>query len=316
MGKADRKETQSLAKQEIAGEKKKTEAFVTQREGERQEARGRSGALYGDVTENWRNLAKTGGYGDVPETPGYAAARGISETGGYDPAQLAKLETGGFDPTQTGIVRGGYGGLMEHGGVTPEEEAAMIRSTTRGTSRLYDTLSTEAARRTAVTGGYGGQGELAKLGRQSAQQQAEDITKAKAAVAGMRQTGRIAGVQGLGGFETDYAAGMRGGVADVAGGRREGADILARIEADVASGKISGAQGLTSTYGLSLNEQVALGQEILAMSGQGMSMTQSQMQILNELAQQPGVLDTIIAGVGAAAGVGKALYPGGVGGGG
>ncbi len=329
MPKKERKETQNLAKQRVATEGAQTREFVGKREGERTESKARSDALYGDVTESARNLAATGGYGNLPETQARTTATELAKTGGFDPTQLSTLRgvggtslaTGGYDMPQLGKVRSGFESLMEHGGILPGEEDVMLRSATRGVAGVYDVLGNEANRRIATTGGQGGGGQLARMARQAGQVQAEATTGARAEIAGIRQTGRIAGVQGLGGAETDFATGRRGAFrdvgaleGDVAAGRVRGGELLGDVESDIAGGRREGAAILADVYGMGLDEQATLGREILTRIQLGQAATANDMEILSYLSTRPGVWDNIIGAIGAGAGVASAVMTGGLGG--
>jgi hypothetical protein len=188
-------------------------------------------------------------------------------------------------------------------------------------------------------GGLGGGGEISQMARQVGQQSARASTDAQAEIARIRQagkleglgglsqleqaaasgrlragegaqafgenvaTGRRASISGLGELETNVAGGQRGIESDVAGGVRSGASLLAQIESDIASGKRTGAQGLTALYGLSLEDATNLGKEILQKQQLTGQLTTAQMEILQDLAKQPGVFDNIIRAVSAGAGV-------------
>jgi hypothetical protein len=269
MAKKERKETETALKSDLARRRQEEDAYVASREVARSEQEQRANALIG----------------------------GLAATGGFDPTQLGYLRgvgatqvaTGGYDMPELAEARAGYRGLAETGGVSPEEAGAMTRRATRGVTSIYDVLSAEAARRRTITGGYGGESEIARLARQSAEKAAEATTGAEAEVAKMRQTGRLEGVRGLAGLTTEEAAGRRAAVTSLTG-----------LETSVAGGVRAAAQ-------LSVDQQIATGTEILKRIQLGQQVSESDLSLLSDLSKQPGVFNSIIGAVGAGAGVISAL---------
>ena len=184
------------------------------------------------------------------------------------------LGLGGYDPTEYESLRQSYQGLL--GGI-PEESAIRQRGL-RGVSSYYDTLFNEARRRQALTGGLGVGGELASLARKGSQQLAETTTDVEASLASLRQGRELAGLRGL----SDL-------YGSVAGGRRDA------------------VQGLAGLTGMSLDEQLNIARDILTRIQMGQQVSESELSILANLAQTPGIFDRIIAGVGAGAGAIRAI---------
>jgi hypothetical protein len=164
--------------------------------------------------------------------------------------------------------------LAVTGGISDDEAQAMETSATRGVRSVYDVLGAEAQRRQAITGGYGGAGELSQMARQSGQRQAEAVTGAKAATAGLRQTGRISG------------AGM------------------------VGQQQIAGAQLLTQQYGLSAQQAQAVMDQILQAKIAGLQLTQGDIAIIAELSKQPGGLGGALGNLGGMMGGAGSLLKG------
>ena len=260
MGKHDRKETQKALWSDLARNQQQTDAYVASREAARSEQEQRANSLIG----------------------------GLAATGGYDPNQLGYLRsvgatqiaTGGYDVPELTEARAGYRGLADTGGITTEEAGDITRRATRGVTSIYDVLSAEAARRRAITGGYGGASETARLARQAAERSAEAATGAGAQIAQMRQSGRISGIQGLAGLTSEEAAGRRAAFGGLAG-----------IETNVAGGVRSAAQ-------LSVDQQIATAQEILKRIQLGQQVSEADLAMLGELSKQPGIFNSIISGIG------------------
>ena len=168
------------------------------------------------------------------------------------------LATGAANPYATN--------LAITGGITDDEAQSMETAATRGVSSVYDVLGAEAKRKAAITGGYGGAGEISQMARQAGQKQAEAITGAKSAVAGMRQSGRVSG------------AGM------------------------VGQQQTAGAQLLTQQYGLTAEQSNAVMEQIIRAQTAGEQLTQGDIDLLAQMSKQPGGFMTAMGAIGSLAG--------------
>jgi hypothetical protein len=211
---------------------------------------------------------------------GTAASALPSITGTY--SDIAN--TGGADASSPYFTN-----LATTGGISSDEETA-IRNTAGATARsTYQTGADAAARTAAATGGYGLSGAVATdLARQGSQAAATAETAADASIVGLRQGGQIAGAQGL-----------------QAGSQNQ------------TQNRLSAAGGLTNVYGMNQNQIASTVDAILRNYQQTGTLNNQDLSILTNLANQPGVFDKIVGTIGtlggAAAGVIKAVSPGGLG---
>ena len=172
----------------------------------------------------------------VQATESYGAAKGAA----------SGLASGTANPYATN--------LAVTGGISEDEAQKMETTATRGVRSVYDVLGAEAKRKSAITGGYGGGGEISQMARQAGQKQAEALTDVDARIAGIRQGGREAG------------AGM------------------------IGQQQISGAQMLTQQYGLSAEQANFVQEQILKAQATGMQLTQGDIELLAQMSKQPGAI--------------------------
>ena len=176
------------------------------------------------------------------------------------------LATGAANPYATN--------LAVTGGISEDEAQKMETTATRGVSSVYDVLGAEAKRKAAITGGYGGSGEIAQMARQASQKQAEALTTSQANIAGLRQSGRVSG------------AGM------------------------IGQQQIAGAQMLTQQYGLSAEQAQAVMDQIIKAQATGAQLTQGDIELLAQMSKQPGGFMTGIGAIGSLAGAAGSVMTG------
>lgn len=197
--------------------------------------------------------------------------------------------TGGFSPDAYSSITGTYQNLMSNGGIS-DADATAIKNEAAGAARSsYSTASSEAARQSAITGGYGGtSGAIqASLARQGSAAASSAANTADANIATIRQQGKEAGAAGY-----------------------------TNLENSVASNRLTAASGASNLYGLNLNEVNSTVSSILQNFQQTGQLNNQDMSILTNLANQPGVFDKIVGTIGtlggAAAGIIKAVAPAGL----
>ena len=137
-----------------------------------------------------------------------------------------------------------------------------------------------AARASAATGGYGATGGAiqANLARQGSQAAATAVEDTNASITGLKQSGMIAGAQGLNTSQQNQA-----------------------------TNKLSATAGLTNIYGMNESQVSTTVSQILQNYQQTGQLNNQDLTILTNLANQPGVFDKIVGTIGtlggAAAGV-------------
>lgn len=300
MAKTDIGDVQKRAKDAYSRNLASTETDLAGLRGSLGESKSRTSALFGQVMPGLLDASATGGY-----DPGMLSA--IRSSG------MTMADTGGFDQGRIGDVRNlfgsagaGFGEMAQTGGISESDADAMRRAATRGVTSTYDVLSNEANRRRAVTGGYGGTGEISQMARQVGQKAAEATTDVNARIAGLQQTGRLAGLGGL----TSTAGAAGGFESGLAAGRRSGTQLLAQIESDVASGRRASLGGLTQLYNITDQEAQDLGHQILQRIQLGNQASSTDMQIMTELAKaKPGLFSSIMGGLGSIASFASTVAP-------
>lgn len=233
------------------------------------------------------------------------AAAGLDDTG----ANLAAgKEFGTANPYATSLAGGTANpyatNLAITGGISEDEAQAMETAATRGVRSVYDVLGAEAQRKKAITGGYGGAGEISQMARQAGQASAEAGTDARARIAGIRQGGRVSG------------AGMVG-EQQISGSAQIG-DLMKTGAGLSSQGRIAGAQLLTQQYGLAQDQANYIMDYILKAQATGIQLTQQDIAMMVEISKQKGTFGAIAEGIGQIGGaVGGILGGiGGLGGGG
>jgi len=191
------------------------------------------------------------------QTQAQPAREQATQSFGAAQGAASGLATGAANPYATN--------LAVTGGISEDEAQKMETTATRGVSSVYDVLGAEAKRKAAITGGYGGSGEIAQMARQAGQKQAEALTTSQANIAGIRQRGREAG------------AGM------------------------VSQQQIAGAQMLTQQYGLSAEQAQAVMDQIIKAQATGAQLTQGDIDLLAQMSKQPGGFMTGLSAVGSLA---------------
>lgn len=206
--------------------------------------------------------------GDIKTAVGGTVAEAQSQLPG---AKARAEESGGRASTAAGELALGTANpyatkLAVTGGISEDEAQAMETAATRGVRSVYDVLGAELQRKQAITGGYGGGGETARMARQAGQVAAEAGTDARARIAALRQGGRVAG------------AGL------------------------YSQDRIAGAQLLTQQYGLNLDQSNAVMDMILKAQATGIQLTQNDIAFLAEMSKQKSGFGAVAEGIGQVAG--------------
>jgi hypothetical protein len=164
--------------------------------------------------------------------------------------------------------------LAVTGGISDQDAQKMETTATRGVRSVYDVLGAEAKRKQAITGGYGGSGEIAQMARQSGQKQAEALTTADANIASIRQQGQIAG------------------------------------SGQVGQQQIAGVQNLTQQYGLSAQQAQSVMDQLIKAQTSGAQLTQGDIDLLAQMSKEPSALSGALGNIGQIAGIGAGLAAG------
>jgi len=194
-----------------------------------------------------------------------------------------------------------YGEFADTGGFSDADKSGFVRQATSGVKGAFDTLSSQAKRANAATGGYGGTAAVASLGRNALNTVGETTTSALNDVNAQIRANRLQGAAGLQsgtGNELAAASGLgaqdqlrmqgqlagAGGLTDIAKLKQSGFGEQAGLEGNVASQKLGYAQlqNLMSSQA---------GQQILSLMGIDASDQQASMKAFQDLANQPGALD-------------------------
>ena len=214
--------------------------------------------------------------GVLSTAQGTAASLLPSITGGYQDI----ASTGGYDPTIAGTINTTFGNLATTGGVSDADANAMQNQAAEAAKSTYQTGQDAAARSSAATGGYGATGGAiqANLARQGSQAAATAVEDTDASITGLKQSGMIAGAQGLNTSQQNQA-----------------------------TNKLSATAGLTNIYGMNESQVSTTVSQILQNYQQTGQLNNQDLTILTNLANQPGVFDKIVGTIGtlggAAAGV-------------
>jgi hypothetical protein len=181
--------------------------------------------------------------------------------------------TGGYDPSVVGRLSGGYQNLATTGGIDEAGATAMRNRAAEGAKSVYSVLGDSAQRQAAAGGGSASAIELSALNRGGGQAASRAVTDTDANIAGLRQTGTIAGLSGE-----------------------------SNLQGDVAKGRQTGVAGQASLLGMNFAQQQDAVSNILKnyqISGQ---LSQSDLQMLQELSKTPGLFDNIMKGISVASG--------------
>jgi hypothetical protein len=216
---------------------------------------------YQDQTKDWSNKYQS-------KFEDYA------NTGGVDPGQLAKLRTG-------------YEGFANTGGFTPEQEAGFRRSASGAVPAAYDVMMNEARRKRALTGGLGGGGELSQMTRQLGETSARANTAGEVALADQERQGKLAGLSGLGGVESQLASNKLSGIQGGANVGQAGIQMGSNLSQ-------AGANMEQNLYNSQTGEISQMGSQILQMLGIDQSNQSLSLQTLQSLANTPGLFDNIM----------------------
>jgi hypothetical protein len=336
MGKKERKAASDAAQAQIAANAEQQKKISAEAGATRTQATERANAMYPELVGGLGEMAKTGGMDEEQLNRLRTTLSEQASTGGYGGDQLANLRTqfgtmaagGGYDPNAVsgiragmgrtfGAAEAGYGNYARTGGFTPGQSQAFIRSSTAGTSGIYDALRANLARRQAQTGGYtpGFTSSTARLTREAAGRTAEADTAANVALQGQIRAGREAGLGGLvttgaqragleTGLESGIAAGRRAGVTgaaglegEVAAGRRATTTAQAGLETTIAQLKQAGHGQMANLFsGLSGQAATSMNQIIQSYQTTG-QLTSQDIQALTQMGIQPGLFSNIMKGI-------------------
>jgi hypothetical protein len=177
--------------------------------------------------------------------------------------------TGGYDPAILGNLRSGYQNMATTGGVSPESEAALGSQAASGARSVYDTLRANAARTSTSTGGYGDTSAIqANLARQGANAATASTSELGAKLAGMKQSGTIAGLAGIG-----------------------------TTEQGVAQGRLAGLGGLGNVYSQNLNQETNAMSQLIDNYAKQYGLTSGETQTLQKIAAMPGFGTNLMSGI-------------------
>jgi hypothetical protein len=223
----------------------------------------------GNIAQNNQNQATAGvQLNSVLDTARTSAANILpGVTAGYSNIS----ETGGYDPSILGKVNSTYGDLADTGGVSASQETAMQNRAAEAARSTYQTGQDAFTRQIAATGGYGaGSGVSAEaLARRGSQAAATAVEDTNASITGLKQQGRIAGASGL-----------------------------SDTQNKVASNKLAALSGSTNIYGMNENQVSTTVDQILRNYQQTGQLNNQDLSILTNLANQPGVFDKIVSTIG------------------
>jgi hypothetical protein len=183
--------------------------------------------------------------------------------------------------------------LANTGGLSPSGIQAMKDEASQAAQSTYATGQAAAARTAAATGGYGNtsavQENLARTGGQAA---ATATQNELASITGMQQQGEEAGTSLL-------QSGMTSGAGGLAAGQQ-----------NVTSNKLAALGGATNIYGMSESQVTSTVSQILQNYQQTGQLNASDMGVLQNLANQPGVFDKIISTIGTLGGAAGGVMSG------
>jgi len=148
-------------------------------------------SVFGDYQSNAKNLfpGLAGGFND------------IASTGGFNPAQLDKIQSG-------------YTNLALTGGYTPEDMAYMRNAAADSARSAYSTGRDELQRNIAATGGYGfGTAAINSLARKGSEAATDATGKVNADIARNKIQNQYQGLQGLQGLEQAQVGNRLSGLA-------------------------------------------------------------------------------------------------------
>jgi hypothetical protein len=186
------------------------------------------------------------------------------------------ISSGGYDPSVLGRINTANQSLIDTGGFSPESIAATYRRAGQAASSTYETAKDESQRRAAATGGYGDtsaaiMGDLARKGSEAAERAVNNTT---ATLAPTLQSGMIAGTRGL-----------------------------SDTQQNMAGNRLAAASGITNIYGLNENQINSTVNAILENYRTSGQLNNQDLEILTNLANQPGVFDKIVGTIGTLGGV-------------
>ena len=240
-------------------------------------------AAQGQVQQNNANETAAGSTlnGILGTSQGNANSLFPSITGNY--SNLAS--TGGYDPSVQNTIEGTATNLATTGGLTPGNISAIKDEAAQSGASAYQTAAGTAARDAAVTGGYGNSGAIEQsLARQASNAASAATQGALGQVAGLQQSGEIAGTQAL---NTE--------------------------QQNIAGNKLAATAGETNVYGLNEAQTTATMNQILQNYQQTGALNNQDLAVLTNLANQPGAFDKFVSSLeglgGTAAGIIGAVNP-------
>jgi hypothetical protein len=281
MGGGDKKKNQNqaiaVANKSATDEQARASALQTQLQGTHDTI---SNSVYG-----------AGGSSDLTG----AAATNLSQTGGYDPNQLATLRSSiASTGSSEGYGREGYQSLADTGGFTDAQQTDFLQHAVEPTIASYGRNRDELTRRMAINGGYspGYTSSESRLDRQKNEDIATAGMTGRVNLNNMIQANKLAGLGGLASTQQEINQNKQAGINSGIG-----------LEAGVASGKVAGQDALqrymdSGVSALNQNDIIQLQNRL-----QSGNITAADSQMLAQIAsQQKSLYDNIMQGVSAVGG--------------
>lgn len=237
----------------------------------------KSGASAQELAKFAPDNVGVSGYSGTPVTSAQMESQGIfdTNTGGVGGVAGQSIRDYGGLQGEFGDLLGRYQEFADTGGYSPEDLASIRSRAVSPIRAAYSDVNRAIDRSRSLQGDYapGYAATKAKVGREQAYTAADATTNVEAALAQMKQQGRLAGM---------------GGMRSVLGGK---------------AGLYGTTPGLASMFGQ--QALAAGGQQLQAQALQN-QMGLGMMGARNQASNQPGWFDTVMGG---ASKVGGALYP-------
>lgn len=232
------------------------------------------------TTQN--NTNETAANGQLQSILGTASSTAASVLPSVVSGYSDIASSGGYDPSVLGTANATFGNLANNGGISGADATAIEDKAASAARSTYSTGADAAQRAQAATGGYGVSGSIgASLARKGSDAAAAAVTGADASIAGLKQSGEVAGATGL-----------------------------VNTQQNIASNKLQATSGLTNVYGLNENQVNSTVGQILQNYQQTGQLNNQDLSILTNLANQPGVFDKIVGTIGTLGGAAAGIISG------
>jgi hypothetical protein len=230
---------------------------------EQQDVRSRAREV-GDISKQQTGTDIYGGTGPggVPSAFGPGGLSGQRTAAmGRQLDTLGDVKSTGRDVASTlAGAKSGYQDFATTGGMTPQQQAQFMRTSTAGVPAAFDVMKSEAMRQKSLTGGLGPGGQISQMARQEGETAARANTAAEVALSDQLRQGKLAGLGGL----TDVGRAQTG---------------------------LMGQQN--QLFNTQTGEISDIGKQILARLGIDTSNQQLSLETLQSLANTPGIMDNI-----------------------